>query len=318
MRGIPYVIVMMMLALVSCTKDIDFIDNQSESKLVINGLQKVGEPAHLCIERSLSIMDTTKDCRVEGVQVDLYVNGAFKESLQVRDSLKYDTVYYYGTWEPKVMMTYAFNYAEGSYLLSEGDQLRFEVRSSGLGTATAELVMPLAPQGVEFDTLRTEVNEYGGKTVYFSLRLQDPKGINFYNVRPLDGLNGCSSSDPVFAEVTDFNIDDLFDESELYLYGEYNLFPDTYFDGRQYDIILKTFFFDDDFYEPFTVEVSGVTESLYRYKKSYELYLDNDPEGILGMFTEPVQVYTNVQNGIGVVCGQSQPVSLTIDLTSDF
>ena len=35
---------------------------------------------------------------------------------------------------------------------------------------------------------------------------------------------------------------------------------------------------------------------------------------MIGMFTEPVQVYSNVKNAIGVVCAQSQPVTMVVDL----
>jgi hypothetical protein len=67
-------------------------------------------------------------------------------------------------------------------------------------------------------------------------------------------------------------------------------------------------------FEPFVVEMSRVEESLYKNKKTTEEYLENDPNGIIGMFAEPVQVYSNVENGVGIVSGQSKPVTMTIDL----
>ena len=55
-------------------------------------------------------------------------------------------------------------------------------------------------------------------------------------------------------------------------------------------------------------------EGLYQFEKSYAVYYENDPESLVGMFTETVQVYSNVQNGVGVVCAQSLPVIVSIDL----
>ena len=37
-------------------------------------------------------------------------------------------------------------------------------------------------------------------------------------------------------------------------------------------------------------------------------------ETIMDLFTEPTQVYSNVQNGMGVVCSQSQPVIILYHL----
>lgn len=151
-----------LLGLASCVKDVEFDGEQTESLLVVNGLQQVGKPANLCIEKSLFFMDAQYDCRVKDLEVDLYVNGAFKESLQVRDSLVTD-VYYDWNWdwnwddetEPieQEYLAYAFNYCEGQYVLCAGDRLYFEVRSSEFATATAEVVMPDTPNVISFDTV---------------------------------------------------------------------------------------------------------------------------------------------------------------------
>lgn len=62
----------------------------------------------------------------------------------------------------------------------------------------------------------------------------------------------------------------------------------------------------------FTAEVSRVDYGFYQYRKSLNLHQTNDE--LLGLFTEPTQVYSNVKNGVGVVCSQSLPVTFSIDL----
>ena len=94
------------------------------------------------------------------------------------------------------------------------------------------------------------------------------------------------------------------------------MFNDAYFDGKQYTVSLEMSVFMDSYYsffEPYILEVTKADYNLYQFKKSYATQQFND-NGLMGLFTEPTQVYSNVQNGVGVVCSQSQPVTVTIDL----
>ena len=76
-----------MAGLTACEKEILYDDIAPEPLLVVNGIQHVGEPARLCVERSSFYINSETDFRVKDVHVDLYVNGVFKEALQVRDSM---------------------------------------------------------------------------------------------------------------------------------------------------------------------------------------------------------------------------------------
>ena len=314
---------MMLICLGACTKEVDFTGTQSDPMLVVNGLEQVGQPAWLRVEKSVFFLDDQPDCRVKNVQVDLYVNGAFKESLQVRDSLQMEE---YIIWTEggeilKERLLYAFNYCEGEYIICEGDELRFEVLTDEFGTATAEITMPEAPHVISFDTVRIESPSTYETKVHFALKLDDPAGTDYYNLFPQDGLSGFTSSDPVFTDLTSIDdIEDVFGENEYYGWGKYNTFTDKFFDGSEYSISMEMLVYYGEydepvFYEPFTLEVTRVDANFYQYLQSYRAYSSSDSESLVGMFTEPVQVYSNVKKAIGVVGAQSQPVTLTIDLT---
>lgn len=316
-------IIMLMAGLTACEKEILYDDIAPEPLLVVNGLQHVGEPARLIVEKSSFVVTAETDFRVKDVHVDLYVNGTFKEALQVRDSLIMET---YSIWseDPENIQTEerlrcAFNYCEGTYILQEGDELRFEVSSSEFEeTAVAEIKMPYAPNVISFDTVRIEgsPDDYEGKIIYFSLKIEDPTGKDFYNLYPQEGLEGVSSSDPVFNDFMNIvDVDDLFGENVYYARGAYNLFNDSYFDGKQYSVSLNYHLYSYGFPEPFVLDVSRVDENFYQYKKSLNLYESTNNSELLSLFMEPTQVYSNVKNGVGVVGAQSQPVTLTIDLT---
>lgn len=311
-------IILIMAGLTACEKEIMFTDIAPEELLVVNGIQHVGEPARLYVEKSSFYTDEVeKDFRVKDVHADLYVNGVFKESLRVRDSIRYEEHYYYEVDSLVSEIEYAFVYCEGDYLLCEGDVLRFEVSSSEFEkTAVAETTMPSMPNAISFDTVRIAGNTdgYGGKTIYFSLVIDDPAGKDYYNLFPREGLEGFTTTDPVFADFMNVeHVEDLFGGGNYYANGPYNLFSDSYFDGKQYTVDLQMSIYTDVYLEPFVLEVSKVDYGLYQFKKSYSSFVTID-DGPMGLFTEPSQVYSNVRNGVGVVCSQSQPVTFSIDL----
>lgn len=302
-----------MAGLTACEKVILFDDIAPEPMLVVNGMQHVGQPARLNVEKSSFYINDEADLRVKDVHVNLYVNGAFKESLHVRDSMIMETYWTWSVEEGEVAHErprYAFNYCEGEYILSEGDVLRFEVSSSEFDeVAVAETTIPYPPNVVSFDTTRVVDSDI----VYFALTLDDPIGKDYYNLNLRDGFDvGFESSDPVFADFMNIvHIDDLFGGSEYQGWQRnYNLFNDSYFDGKRYSVSLHTHAYYDHSY---VMEVSRVDYNLYQFQKSYSNYEYTD-NGLLGLVTEPTQVYSNVQNGLGVVCSQSSPITVTVTL----
>lgn len=314
-----FIIGLMLVSFAGCEKEILFEEAETDPLLVLNGLQRVGEPARLCVERSSFYLDVETDFRVANLEADLYVNGVFKEKLQVRDSMKYETYENWETGEIYEELQYGFSYCEGTYLLCEGDELRFEVRSSDFKeTAVAEVRMPSVPEVVSFDTIRVEHTEQSDySTVYFKLKINDPLGPDVYNLDPQRGLVGFVTNDPVFSDLSSIGaIDDLFGVTDYYGYSSFNAFNDAFFDGKEYSLSMSVMVYGDQFEDPFILSVSRVDEALYRYTKSYRAYEQSNPDGLLGMFTEPVQVYSNVRNGIGVVCTQSLPVTFSIDLSN--
>lgn len=314
-------VLIIMVGLTACEKEILYDDIAPEPLLVMNGIQHVGEPARLCVEKSSFYINSETDFRVKDVHVDLYVNGAFKEALQVRDSMIMETytIVTEEGMEEHERPRYAFNYCEGEYILCEGDALRLEVSSSEFDdVAVAETTIPYAPNVVSFDTIRVETSDDGLITVYLSLKIDDPAGNDYYNLYPQEGLTNFTTSDPVFTDFMNIvHVDDLFGGNDYYGRGAYNMFNDAYFDGTQYAISMNSTVYGDGsyYYQPLVMEVTKVDYALYQFKKTYSDY--DYADDLLSLFTEPIQVYSNVQNGAGVVCSQSRPVTVIVDLREE-
>ena len=314
-------VLIIMVGLTACEKEILYDDIAPEPLLVMNGIQHVGEPARLCVEKSSFYINSETDFRVKDVHVDLYVNGVFKEALQVRDSMIMETytIVTEEGMEEHERPRYAFNYCEGEYILCEGDALRLEVSSSEFDdVAVAETTIPYAPNVVSFDTIRVETSDDGLSTVYLSLKIDDPAGNDYYNLYPQEGLTNFTTSDPVFTDFMNIvHVDDLFGGNDYYGRGAYNMFNDAYFDGTQYAISMNSTVYGDGsyYYQPLVMEVTKVDYALYQFKKTYSDY--DYADDLLSLFTEPIQVYSNVQNGAGVVCSQSRPVTVIVDLREE-
>lgn len=309
---------MIMAGMCSCEKYILYTDLEPEPLLVMNGLQQVGQPARLVLEKTSFGLAYETDLRVKDVKADLYVNGVFKESMRVIDSGYYETYESWETGELYQELKYAYTYCESDYVLQEGDALRFEVSSSDFEeVAEAETTMPSEPAVISFDTVRVEFDENEmSLKVYLALKIDDPAGENYYNIYPQGALDGFTSGDPVFSDLTNvIHVDDLFGQSEYYGRGRFNVFDDVYFDGQEYSVTMQSRFWDDAIYEPFILEISCVDDCLYKYQKSYNDYSFADG-GLLEFVTEPAQVYSNVKNGVGTVAAQSLPITLTVDLTN--
>ncbi len=119
-----------------------------------------------------------------------------------------------------------------------------------------------------------------------------------------------NSTDPVFG--TD-DTEDIFGGSS---YNRFSIFDDKLFDGKQYglSVILNTEYkYNDPYYYEeskkytfniFKVELISVSEAMYLYLNS----VGKQSNSGFALFTEPVLIYSNVDNGAGIFAGSSSDV----------
>ena len=100
------------------------------------------------------------------------------------------------------------------------------------------------------------------------------------------------------------------------------LFTDATINGMNHNIKLSTYYiiYWDDYSENssdstvfrsgYTLEVTALSRDLYLYRQSMNSYSDDE---LLGFFSEPVQVHSNIDGGIGIF-GVSSKNALTIPI----
>lgn len=297
MKPISYIFLPLMLGLflVGCEKEIPFKGEVAKPKLVLNGDFQADTSWNLHLSNSLSIGDTGKPRAV--------TNGV----IRIKDE------------NGQLLTTLAHN-IEGFYrgtqaLPQAGKSYQVEVEAPGYTTVTSQGSVPNPTPITVQDTMRTTF--LGEQVVSLNVTLNDPPGDENYYVFDVQALLYDSA-------------DVLFDQYELYTYSlEVNLdmdglgdenssfqriyMKDDAIQGQQYSVNLMVGVANlpeiiADPYSGFEradllVRVRTVSKELYQYLRSYDRYRNYsfDPT-----FSQPVQVFSNIENGFGVFGGYSE------------
>jgi hypothetical protein len=161
------------------------------------------------------------------------------------------------------------------------------------------------PSPIKIDSVVVTKNRIDFKT-NLTLFFQDPPGEdNYYQLLlysiersvendTLLAVIGFSSSDAVLRNPEDFE-----DESDYY---DDAFFDDALFDGDFYDLDIS-FHIHSEPIQMFVVLLT-TSESYYNFRKSVEQ--QNTTED--NPFAEPVPIYTNIENGLGVFASYSSSI----------
>ncbi|MBE0668678.1 MAG: DUF4249 family protein, partial [Bacteroidales bacterium] len=165
------------------------------------------------------------------------------------------------------------------------------------------------------------VSDWGDMQISVKVRISDPAGVdNFYRLTAVrtDGAYYGNKDEPwnpevpvtVYEEDCSYSSydepliapqqeeEDLFG---MYIENRYYLFSDELIAGKNYDLTLKIphSWPDPDYYEfsHFNIRLESVSRELYLYLRSLSAHQQTKDN----FLTEPVLVYTNIENGLGVV-----------------
>lgn len=294
-RRIIYIIMAIIPLAMACEKIIDIDIPETERKIVLNGLINPDSLVEVNISRSMSVLDDNKFVFLENAIVSLYENDSKKGDLK-----------YMGSG----------NYKLPDFYPSSGFSYRLEVESSGLKSVSAltELLPPVPIS--EIDTSSIE-DSWGNNSLKLSFSLQDPPEENYYAIslnvthRVFDyekfELTDSMTTYRLYFEFLTTGqggVQDLLVEDNAIVYFNEKVFmADHLFNGKEFNMDLsvgKYFFMEVDTVW-IDVNVDHVSKPYYLYAASIIKY--NRTYG--NPFSEPVSVYTNVENGLGIFTGYS-------------
>ena len=319
----------------SCEKEIEFNGEQIDPKLVVNSLLEPGKPISANISQSVFFLDNNPNSLPpDDLVATLYVNGNCIGEMTPHT----DTLASYSIWNPnESWMGHIVKVYTHDYCPAEGDIVKITASANGFddveGSSSA---LPnevnwrqtdLQPHywDVSYYEYEGDTSWYISATMELYVEVTDPNpGKTDYFKIYVDGGNtydetGCSFyistsySDPVFGGTISEN--DIIEIVDLPS-GPEGVFTDVLFDGKSYTIKLPLYLYitywgenhPDSF--PLLVQLQHLT-------KEYYYYLNTCDQGdeIMQYFSEPIQTYTNVEGGYGIVGGRTMDtITVTIPL----
>ncbi|NOZ45269.1 MAG: DUF4249 domain-containing protein [Chlorobi bacterium] len=267
--------------------DIDIPDN--DRKIVVNGLLNTDSLITVNISKSLNILDSKNIKFLDDAEVKLYRNNVFIEYLTNA-----------GNGNFKSSITKPVN----------GEKYKIEVSEGNIQTAFSETVIPSSLIGeITIDTTTNYVSEnqfYSHESLECTVSFDDPPNEDNYYWFYLTGLyenfiwDSENFNDSVVYSRTNlyFESNDPIIDSWISSGKNGFVFSDELFKGKTIKFIINLdkgmFYGVDTNILHFNVNI--ITKDFYLYAITHDKHLDamNNP------FTEPVQVYTNIENGYGI------------------
>lgn len=264
------------MILSSCIKEIDYHTSSIESQVVLNSLIAPNKNFIVHLSRTTSIN-----------QVLAKNNNAFLISIYENDSaLK-------SLFTDKAETPMEID-------LKEGSKYRIDVEIEGKNITAEDSI----PKSVEFTVTGFVrdygINEDGNSYGRFFVNFTDPENeVNYYEIiSTIEQKN--------WATLSTIKSNDIVIENEgnkdYYPYGL--LFKDEIFNGKQ--INLECYFESEEYEKVYIIKFRSVSQNYYLYKKKLMRHLYNKEGSVWTGTGEPVNLYTNVNGGLGIFAAYSE------------
>ncbi|MEM9895522.1 MAG: DUF4249 domain-containing protein [Bacteroidota bacterium] len=314
-RGWVHIVFTYTVVFSSCELALDVGDDLDyEDQLVVGAVLQPDSVIKVSVARSEFILER---------------DNSFSQShLQVRDaavSVFEDGVLLASSNESVSQEDAAFAIYRFPFLPIEERTYTIEVAREGFPTATATEFLssqkPMADLN-EVDVNISATEEFSQGTVNFSVEIEDQTGDDYFEIVVYSQFDGpvLVETDSGFFYQRDSSVTQttsLFLNSNSIVFEDYffdmYVFDDRLFSESNFSIRFSTdFFYEKGDFDPnakILVVVRRLSEAYFDYLSSSALqwWLEGDP------FAEPVQIYSNVENGLGIV-GSFNQVVLEIPL----
>ena len=299
MKNFLYFLTFSML-FASCDIVVDLDIPEHERVLVVNSILTTDSMINASISHSVGAFDASSISYVNNATVEVYEDGILLGEMDEQVSYSYN-------YMDELDSTYAYNFNQNPVA---GKIYSYEIVHPDYEAVRAETTVPAAVKLIVNDvTLLSEEDYVKHYRVRFSFN--DASEDNFYRLRLRNpntyyGFDYFESNDASMISSAGVQSDGAT------FYGDEALFNDEMFNGTEKEISIDFFdsnkFFwgeepDDDFETEYTLELTSVSESYYTYIRSLRAHFDNQDQFIFA--GEPVQVFTNIENGLGVLGSMS-------------
>ncbi|HCY43474.1 MAG TPA: hypothetical protein DHV48_19425 [Prolixibacteraceae bacterium] len=307
-------------ALFSCTKTIDFDEEEMASQVVVNGVISPNNIFSAYLRKSGSILIERVNNQPTDGTMDLYEDGVLIRQFASQLGV----------------------FSATDIMLKRGKSYKMVILSNGKEIIT-ETMIPEQAEVLSIDTTSLfDVNRV--RRTQYKVKIKDQVGDDYYRIvvmneqlmqmKAADAKNGVkyyysntqywvNSEDPVFKSLYNNMGEEIIDMGPE---NDYYIFPDDYFKGKEYSIQFQMSPNGYGLYSPYhygenspykklfernVIHVQRLSKDLYnylKYLKLYNHYHDNP-------FSEPVAVYSNVKNGTGIFAGFNDDTQFSFEKT---
>jgi hypothetical protein len=316
----------------ACLKEVEFDEGVLDSKLVVNGFVCADSTIKVQVAISKPIPGVEKKTEwVDNATIKLFEDGEFAEELQ-NFEITYDERNRYNNYSGNEKPTMEYHSVKTTAQV--GKTYKIEIEHPDYDMAWAETTIP---EAVAIESLRSEMKElteygYTETRRFFHVKFTDPENIkNYYRLTHTTTTGRLDNyywdeekQDYVLSDSitivrvnintnNNINTDDPLlvgeDDADDFLFmgagNEYNLFTDDLIGGQSYELSFNNYNNNSEMEEgefrKNTIQLMSLSKEAFLYiKSSYEHWVYDE-----AFLTEPVQVYTNINNGIGIFAGYS-------------
>ena len=283
-----FIIVLVTIILITaCEKEIVLNSEQIKPRIVVNSVFTADDTLKIHISESRNI---------------LYNNGGKLPNIESATAILLDD-------NDNELGTFIHQSSGNYYLISPfsetGKNYKLDVSYNNFDRVFSESLLPDDILVSKIDTSRTA--NYMNLSVTFS---DNPNQKNFYSILFIAKETYISEYE---FEVYDTNSYDNYDfcTKEFIIEGETAdidgkicgaelFFKDESFNGNNYTFDAEKYISNDT--DTLIVVIKSMSEELFKYKVSLNKYKENNN----GPFSEPVQVFSNIENGFGIFGGYSE------------
>ena len=289
---LPLLLIFSALTLSNCTKEIEFDAQDIAPRIVVNSLFTNDSIWAAHISRSVGVLETTSYTTIDNASVNIFdANANLVTTLTHQGN---------GLYTSPTGLT---PQANQSYTI--------EASASGYESVNASNSIPSAVPIYQLDTV-TSTNSNNEPILEATITFQDPPNISnyymlevyvtgtYYNEWEQDSIE---IREPLQISCDDINVETVnrfnfggFENTYLYL-----MLKDQNFDGENYSLTFSVINYaelkDMDLFGE--IRLVNTSEEYFNYLKSFNMY----QRTINNPFATPVQVYSNVNNGMGIFAG---------------
>lgn len=317
-------IISLLIVFTACIDEIKLNEEYTNKKLVVSSFITNGENIVVNLYQSKPINSKNEPAIKTKAKVVLYENGTEKETLET--ITKYSG--YYDNESQAYINDSTYMYTSKKTEVKTGNTYKIVVECEGYETVTAETTVPSMVPITSFDslTVHKERNGYHYNEYNFKLNFTDPAQqnnyyrlivsssiaqkstlilgtdtIEFINTDNYPRSSDFISSDPLLSNENK--------DANSYVFGEldnrYGVFSDEMIEGKSYELNFTANFQnfssrEIDYEAGEFIKVKLVLQSLNADMFFYLRSIDAQEYSDYMMFTEPVPIYSNVENGFGV------------------